>query len=71
MGVREPQAGATPVTAVEALPDAPQSLIDTKRWWKHRNLRALNLWLLIPLLSIFSQGVSTHTARPNRLLSLC
>ncbi|KAH6689034.1 general substrate transporter [Plectosphaerella plurivora] len=42
--------------AVDALPGAPQSTINTKRWWKHKNLRALNLWLLIPLLSIFSQG---------------
>ncbi|KAL2202832.1 general substrate transporter [Sarocladium strictum] len=41
---------------VEALPTAPESTLDTKHWWRHRNLRALNLWLLIPLLSIFSQG---------------
>ncbi|KAI9162695.1 putative Lactose permease [Paramyrothecium foliicola] len=28
----------------------------TKHWWRHRNLRSLNLWMLIPLLSIFAQG---------------
>jgi hypothetical protein len=27
-----------------------------KEWWRHRHLRALNLWMLIPLLSIFAQG---------------
>ncbi|KAL1896561.1 hypothetical protein Sste5346_004595 [Sporothrix stenoceras] len=34
----------------------PKSPINTKKWWKYRNLRALNLWLLIPLLSIYAQG---------------
>ncbi|KAH7017090.1 general substrate transporter [Ilyonectria destructans] len=34
----------------------PESRINTNRWWRYRNLRALNLWMLIPLLSIFSQG---------------
>ncbi|TLD10907.1 hypothetical protein PgNI_06553 [Pyricularia grisea] len=33
-----------------------QSTVDLKHWWRHKNLRALNLWLIIPLLSIFSQG---------------
>ncbi|KAH8901726.1 general substrate transporter [Thozetella sp. PMI_491] len=28
----------------------------TQKWWTHRNLRTLNLWMLIPLLSIFAQG---------------
>ncbi|KAH6970313.1 general substrate transporter [Fusarium avenaceum] len=37
-------------------PEIPQTHLDTKRWWKHKNLRTLNLWMLIPLLSIFSQG---------------
>ncbi|KAM0269443.1 hypothetical protein ACHAQH_009732 [Verticillium albo-atrum] len=45
----------TPIRADE-LPRAPETTRDTKRWWKRKNLRALNLWLLIPLLSIFSQG---------------
>ncbi|RAO66029.1 uncharacterized protein BHQ10_002041 [Talaromyces amestolkiae] len=34
----------------------PESKLDIKHWWRHRNLRTLNLLLLIPLLSIFSQG---------------
>ncbi|KAH8701536.1 general substrate transporter [Talaromyces proteolyticus] len=34
----------------------PISLLDTKHWWRHQNLRTLNLLMLIPLLSIFSQG---------------
>ncbi|KLU85835.1 hypothetical protein MAPG_04855 [Magnaporthiopsis poae ATCC 64411] len=37
-------------------PDAFQSTLDLKHWWRHKNLRALNLWLIIPLISIFSQG---------------
>ncbi|KAJ5374236.1 general substrate transporter [Penicillium concentricum] len=43
----------TPNTPGDVL---PPSCVDTARWWKHRNLRALNLLMLIPLLSIFSQG---------------
>ena len=34
----------------------PESPLDTEHWWRHRNLRNLNLLMLIPLLSIFSQG---------------
>ncbi|KUL86934.1 hypothetical protein ZTR_05287 [Talaromyces verruculosus] len=34
----------------------PESKLDTRHWRRHRNLRTLNLLLLIPLLSIFSQG---------------
>ncbi|KXJ91620.1 general substrate transporter [Microdochium bolleyi] len=26
------------------------------KWWKHNNLRYLNLWMIIPLISIFAQG---------------
>ncbi|KAG4258901.1 hypothetical protein FPRO03_13367 [Fusarium proliferatum] len=36
-----------------ALPPSP---VDTKRWWKSPNLRTLNFLMMIPLLSIFSQG---------------
>ncbi|CAI6342573.1 unnamed protein product [Periconia digitata] len=58
MGIRDhvTHGAVVSATVVEPLPEAPQSLLDTKRWWRHPNLRALNLWLLIPLLSIFSQG---------------
>lgn len=34
----------------------PESTLDTKRWWRHKNLRALNLLIIIPLLSIFTLG---------------
>lgn len=34
----------------------PASSLDTKHWWRHKNLRSLNLLLLIPLLSIFTLG---------------
>lgn len=34
----------------------PHSSVDTSRWWRYPNLRALNLLMIIPLLSIFSQG---------------
>ena len=34
----------------------PQTRLDTAHWWRHKNLRTLNLLLLVPLLSIFSQG---------------
>ncbi|KAH6880816.1 general substrate transporter [Thelonectria olida] len=35
----------------------PESSVDTNRWWKSPNLRALNLLLIIPMLSIFTQGM--------------
>ncbi|KAF5253152.1 hypothetical protein FANTH_1983 [Fusarium anthophilum] len=41
------------VTNTMALPPSP---VDTKRWWKSPNLRTLNFLMMIPLLSIFSQG---------------
>jgi hypothetical protein len=34
----------------------PASSVDTAKWWKVRNLRVLNLLLIIPMLSIFTQG---------------
>jgi hypothetical protein len=34
----------------------PTGCVDVTRWWTQKNLRTLNLWLLIPLLSIFAQG---------------
>ncbi|KAG9252386.1 general substrate transporter [Emericellopsis atlantica] len=34
----------------------PESSVDTAKWWKSRNLRTLNLLLIFPLLSIFTQG---------------
>ncbi|KAF5603808.1 general substrate transporter [Fusarium subglutinans] len=41
------------VTNTMALPPSP---VDTKRWLKSPNLRTLNFLMMIPLLSIFSQG---------------
>ena len=34
----------------------PESSVDTHKWWRSRNLRTLNLLLIIPMLSIFTQG---------------
>ena len=34
----------------------PPSPVNTRSWWKSPNLRKLNILLLVPLLSIFSQG---------------
>ncbi|KAL4931102.1 sugar transporter [Aspergillus undulatus] len=39
-----------------AVTAVPESSHDLKHWWRLKNLRALNLWMLIPLLSIFAQG---------------
>lgn len=51
---KSPTVGESTATLeVNALPDSP---IDTKHWWKYKNLRTLNLLLLVPFLSIFAQG---------------
>lgn len=42
--------------AVSTHDGMPQTCLDTAHWWRYKNLRSLNLWLLVPLLSIFSQG---------------
>ncbi|CCF36499.1 lactose permease [Colletotrichum higginsianum] len=42
-----------PLAFVSAIPD---STVDTKYWWRSKNLRALNLLLVFPMLSIFTQG---------------
>ncbi|KAK3307728.1 general substrate transporter [Chaetomium strumarium] len=34
----------------------PEGPVDTAHWWRYKNLRTLNLWIFVPLLSIFSQG---------------
>lgn len=34
----------------------PSTSVNTSRWWKSRNLRTLNLLLIFPMLSIFTQG---------------
>lgn len=34
----------------------PEGRVDTKNWLKHKNLRKLNFLLLVPLMSIFTQG---------------
>ncbi|KAM5354473.1 hypothetical protein ACJ41O_001120 [Fusarium nematophilum] len=41
------------VAAALAIPD---SSVDTKHWWRHKNLRTLNLLLFFPMLSIFTLG---------------
>jgi hypothetical protein len=44
---------AVDVTDTNGLPESPNGV---ESWWKRKNLRALNFWMLIPLLSIFAQG---------------
>ncbi|SPO00779.1 related to hexose transporter protein [Cephalotrichum gorgonifer] len=53
------------VTHPDALPVPTAPLMEptaadmerySKRWWRHKNLRSLNAWMLIPLISIFAQG---------------
>lgn len=34
----------------------PASSVDTHHWWRQKNLRTLNFLILIPMLSIFTQG---------------
>lgn len=46
--------GASPIA-----PSMPAGSIDITKWWRYKELRTLNLLLLIPLLSIFSQGCVT------------
>ena len=38
----------------------PGTKLDTKHWWRHPNLRRLNLLMIIPLLSIFTLGSVFH-----------
>jgi len=47
---------SAPESSKDLAGHSPQSRVDTTRWWRHPNLRALNLLMIIPLLSIFSQG---------------
>ncbi|KAH7161781.1 general substrate transporter [Dactylonectria macrodidyma] len=56
MATQEKSFDAQAKPADGVLPSMPESQLDLRRWWRHPNLRALNLWMLIPLLSIFSQG---------------
>lgn len=37
-------------------PYMPEGGVDVGKWWKYKNLRTLNFLLLLPLISIFSQG---------------
>ncbi|RSL48982.1 hypothetical protein CEP54_012657 [Fusarium duplospermum] len=40
--------------AVRVIPD---SSVNVNHWWRHKNLRKLNLLLIIPLMSFFTIGV--------------
>ncbi|TVY62513.1 Lactose permease [Fusarium oxysporum f. sp. cubense] len=46
----------TTTSEVQARVAMPESSVNTDRWWKSPNLRQLNLLLIIPMLSIFTQG---------------
>lgn len=56
MADTKPQVLATAGETILSTNGLPQGRVDVTRWWKQKNLRSLNLWLLIPLLSIFAQG---------------
>ncbi|KAH6706411.1 lactose permease [Leptodontidium sp. MPI-SDFR-AT-0119] len=43
-------------TAKAAASAMPESSVDVVHWWRQKNLRTLNLLLIFPLLSIFTQG---------------
>ncbi|KAM0323614.1 hypothetical protein ACHAPQ_008601 [Fusarium lateritium] len=47
---------SAPEPSKDLASQSPPSPVDTTRWWRFPNLRALNLLMVIPLLSIFSQG---------------
>ncbi|KAL3442862.1 general substrate transporter [Aspergillus insuetus] len=34
----------------------PESSVDVKHWWRHKNLLTLNMLMVFPLLSLFTQG---------------
>jgi len=34
----------------------PESSVDVHKWWKYKNLRNLNLLLVLPLMSMFTIG---------------
>ncbi|CEL04900.1 Putative Lactose permease [Aspergillus calidoustus] len=53
MGSPEIKSSSLEPPQPSALPETP---LDLKHWWRLKNLRTLNLLLLIPLLSIFAQG---------------
>ncbi|KAF5962403.1 lactose permease [Fusarium bulbicola] len=46
----------TTTSEVQMAAAMPESSVNTDRWWKSPNLRQLNLLLIIPMLSIFTQG---------------
>lgn len=46
----------TATSEIQVTAAMPESSVDTDRWWRSPNLRRLNLLLIIPMLSIFTQG---------------
>jgi hypothetical protein len=43
----------------------PESSVDVNKWWRFKNLRTLNLLLVFPLLSIFTQGYVKANPEPG------
>ncbi|KAL4881055.1 general substrate transporter [Aspergillus karnatakaensis] len=42
--------------SISVAPGIPEGSVDVDRWWKYKNLRTLNLLMVFPLLSLFTQG---------------
>lgn len=51
----------------------PESSVDVVHWWRHKNLRSLNLLMVFPLLSLFTQGYASDlspSGEPRRIVCL-
>lgn len=48
----------------------PESSVDVVHWWRHKNLRSLNLLMIVPLLSLFTQGYDPAISHgiPNTMI---
>ncbi|CEL06433.1 hypothetical protein ASPCAL09610 [Aspergillus calidoustus] len=42
--------------SISAAIPIPASSVDAKHWWRHKNLFTLNMLMVFPLLSLFTQG---------------
>lgn len=45
----------------------PESSVDVVHWWRHKNLRSLNLLMMFPLLSLFTQGYASNLSHSQDL----
>jgi hypothetical protein len=42
--------------SIPAAIPVPQGSVDVDHWWRYKNLLTLNLLMVFPLLSLFTQG---------------